>query len=43
VERHQWQISGAVRHLFVQLPSPASDDAVIELQLPVRAAGSTEF
>ena len=36
VEQQQWQIVGQCRQILMQLPQPEHDDAVIELQLPVR-------
>ena len=36
VEQQQWQIAGPGRQVFLQLPQPHQDHAVIELQLPVR-------
>ena len=39
VEQQQWQIVGQGRQIFLQLPQPGHDDAVIELQLPVSKAG----
>lgn len=35
VEQQHWQIVGPGRQVFLQLPQPGHDDAVIELQLPV--------
>ncbi|HEY1388627.1 MAG TPA: MerR family transcriptional regulator [Ktedonobacterales bacterium] len=35
VEQQQWQIVGQGRQIFLQLPQPRHDDAVIELQIPV--------
>jgi DNA-binding transcriptional MerR regulator len=39
VEQQQWRIVGQGRQILLQLPQPDHDDAVIELQLPVRKAG----
>lgn len=38
VEQQQWQIVGQGRQVLLQLPQPDHDDAVIELQLPVKKA-----
>jgi DNA-binding transcriptional MerR regulator len=38
VEQQQWQIVGQGRQVFLQLPQPDQDEAVIELQLPVKKA-----
>jgi DNA-binding transcriptional MerR regulator len=35
VEQQHWRIVGPGRQVFLQLPQPGHDDAVIELQLPV--------
>jgi len=35
VEQQQWRIVGQGRQIFLQLPQPGHDDAVIELQIPV--------
>ena len=35
VEQQRWRILGQGRQVFLQLPQPDHDDAVIELQLPV--------
>jgi DNA-binding transcriptional MerR regulator len=39
VEQQQWQIVGQGRQILLQPPQRDHDDAVIELQLPVRKAG----
>jgi DNA-binding transcriptional MerR regulator len=39
VEQQQWQIVGPGRQILLQLPQRDQDDAVSELQLPVRKAG----
>jgi DNA-binding transcriptional MerR regulator len=39
VEQQQWRIVGQGRHILLQLPQRDLDDAVSELQLPVRKAG----
>jgi DNA-binding transcriptional MerR regulator len=40
VEQQQWQIVGQGRQVFLQLPQPDHDDAVVELQLPVSTTGT---
>ena len=35
-EEHQWRIIGPGRQILMQLPQPGRDEAVIEVQLPVR-------
>jgi len=35
VEQQQWHIVGQGRHIFLQLPQPGQEEAVLELQLPV--------
>jgi DNA-binding transcriptional MerR regulator len=42
VEQQQWQIVGQGRQVMLQLPQPGQDDAVIELQLPVSKAGTSQ-
>jgi DNA-binding transcriptional MerR regulator len=39
VEQQQWQIVGQGRQVLLQLPEREHDDAVIELQLPIKTAG----
>ena len=39
VEQQQWRIAGQGRQILLQLPQRQQDEAVIELQLPVRKAG----
>jgi effector-binding domain-containing protein len=39
VEQQQWRIVGQGRQILLQRPQRDQDDAVIELQLPVRMAG----
>jgi DNA-binding transcriptional MerR regulator len=39
VEQQQWRIVGPGRQILLQPPPPGRDNAVIELQLPVRKAG----
>jgi effector-binding domain-containing protein len=41
VEQQQWQIVGLGRQIFLQLPQPGQDDAVVELQLPVSNTGTS--
>lgn len=40
VEQQRWQIVGQGRQVLLQLPEPDQNDAVIELQIPVRKAGA---
>lgn len=40
VEQRQWRIVGQGRQILLQLPQPDQEDAVIELQLPVRKAST---
>src|SRR5262245_56101648 len=42
VEQQQWRIVGQGRLVFLQLPQSDQDDAVIELQLPVSKAGTSQ-
>lgn len=42
VEQQQWQIVGQGRQIFLQLPQPGHDDAVIELQIPVSKTGTPQ-
>jgi effector-binding domain-containing protein len=42
VEQQQWQIVGQGRLVFLQLPQSDQDDAVIELQLPVSKADTSQ-
>jgi len=39
VEQQQWQIVGQGRQILMQLPHPKHDDAVVEVQIPVRKQG----
>jgi DNA-binding transcriptional MerR regulator len=43
VEQQQWQIVGQGRQVFLQLPRPDHDEAVIELQLPIKKAGTPQM
>jgi DNA-binding transcriptional MerR regulator len=41
VEQQQRQIAGQGRQIFLQLPQPGHDEAVIELQLPISKTGTS--